>query len=93
MQNAYRGSRRTSTTSKQAAQALTLSEQRKDRQSIVRVRVCELGGHKFADVRVFAGADDASEFFPTQRGIALRASLIPEVITGLQSALSMLEGE
>lgn len=57
----------------------------------VRVTIAEYHGHKFIDCRVYY-RDEAGEWQPTRKGIALNADTISKVITALQKGKDALGG-
>ena len=60
-----------------------------------RVRIDEMYGHRYVDVRRFAevGPRDARKHVPTKRGIALPPAILPQVIAALQEAEVRLNGQ
>jgi hypothetical protein len=70
---------------------MQIAEIEKNSKERIRVSVEEYKGHKFVDCRVYF-QDEAGEWRPSKKGIALNADCIDEVIQTLQKASKTLEG-
>jgi hypothetical protein len=62
----------------------------KNQKERIRVSIEEYKGHKFVDTRVYF-QDEAGEWRPSKKGIALNADTIDEVVEALQKASKKLE--
>ena len=68
---------------------------KKDNGGDVRVRIDELYGHRFVDIRHFTevGPACARKFVATKKGIAVPPELVPQIIKALQEAVERLNGD
>ena len=58
----------------------------KNRSQDVRIRLCELHGQMYVDVRVFTEVKGDDVRHPTKKGVALKVERVPELVDGLLSA-------
>ena len=70
---------------------MIISEIQKNMKEVVRISVEEYKGHKFVDCRVY-WQDEAGDWKPSKKGIALNDECLDGVIEGLQKASKALEG-
>ena len=70
---------------------MQIAEIEKNAKEKIRVSIEEYKGHKFVDCRVYF-QDEAGEWRPTKKGIALNDDTIDKVIEALQKASKKLEG-
>jgi hypothetical protein len=70
---------------------MEIAEIEKNTKEKIRVSIEEYKGHRFVDCRVYF-EDEAGEWRPSRKGIALSADIIDEVIEALQKASKKLEG-
>lgn len=68
---------------------------KKDNGGDVRVRIDELYGHRFVDIRHFTevGPARARKIVATKKGIAVPPELVPQIIEALQEAMERLSGD
>lgn len=62
----------------------------KGNDEVVRARVCDFGGHKRADIRVFFQGKDG-DWHPTKKGISISTELVGDLklaITKLEEAVN-----
>ena len=69
---------------------MQIAEIEKNQKERIRVSIEEYKGHKFVDLRVY-WQDEAGEWRPGKKGIALNPDIIDEVIEALQIASEKLE--
>ncbi|MGA2106814.1 MAG: transcriptional coactivator p15/PC4 family protein [Syntrophorhabdales bacterium] len=69
---------------------MMIGEIEKNAKEKIRVSIEEYKGHKYVDCRVYF-QDEAREWHPTKKGIALNPDIIDEVIEALQKASEKLE--
>jgi hypothetical protein len=67
-----------------------ICEVEKNTKERIRISIEDFKGHKFIDCRVYF-QDEAGEWHPTKKGIALNADTVDEVIDGLKKAGEKLE--
>ncbi len=58
----------------------------KNRSQDIRIRLCELHGQIYVDVRVFAEDKGQDERQPRKKGVTLKVERLPELVDGLLSA-------
>jgi hypothetical protein len=63
---------------------------RKNAREEVRISLDDFKGHTLANVRVWF--DDGTEMRPGKQGLAIRAELLPDLISALGEAACQLEG-
>ncbi len=58
----------------------------KNRSQDIRIRLCELHGQIYVDVRMFAENKAQDERQPRKKGVTLKVERLPELVDALQSA-------
>ncbi len=73
----------------------TIAIIKKNDTSDVRVRIIDLYGRRFVDLRHFSevGPHTARKYVPTKKGLSVSIELLPALIEGLQEAETRLSGK